>query len=106
MNCSGYYELIKPKGSNPTYDACVMQGIQNYEKIIAPQLCWPLMKLSVDCCNGTYPKQWICKSLKKKMKNGQRFLGTILIGSLLGSAAILGLINIGRLNPNSCGFSC
>ena len=54
-----------------TYDTCVIEGIQAYEKLIAPELCWPLMKLMVDCCIDGNSKQWICQALKKK-KNGKR----------------------------------
>ena len=72
------------------YDTCVIEGIQNYEKLIAPELCWPLMKLSIDCCMDSNSKQWICKVLKKK-KNGKR-IAPIIIGGIIG-----GVIGAGGL---------
>ena len=72
MLCSDFYEIVKPKGRSKAYDTCAIEGIKNYEKLIAPELCWPLMKLSTDCCIDSNSKKWICKQLKKK-KNGKRF---------------------------------
>ena len=72
-----------------TYDTCVIEGIQTYEKLIAPELCWPLMKLSIDCCMDSNSKQWICKVLKKK-KNGKR-VGSLIIMGILGT---IGFISI------------
>ena len=70
------------------YDTCVIEGIQTYEKLIAPQLCWPLMKLSIDCCMDSNSKQWICKVLKKK-KNGKR-VGPLIIMGIVGSLFFTG----------------
>ena len=81
MNCSDFYEIVKPKRRSMAYDTCVIEGIQNYEKLIAPELCWPLMKLMVDCCIDGNSKQWICKVLKKK-KNGKRHVAIILVAIL------------------------
>ena len=73
-----------------TYNTCVIEGIQTYEKLIAPELCWPLMKLSIDCCMDSNSKQWICKVLKKK-KIGQRIAPIVIgyiIGGVLGTAGL------------------
>ena len=59
-----------------------MKRIQNYEELIAPELCWPLMKLSIDCCMDSNSKQWICKVLKRK--NGKR-VGPLIIMAIFGS---------------------
>ena len=58
-----------------------MEGIQNYEQLIAPELCWPLMKLSSDCCIDGNSKQWICKILKKK-QNSKR-VGPLIIPGIV-----------------------
>ena len=72
-----------------TYDTCVIEGIQTYEKLIAPELCWPLMKLSIDCCMDSNSKQWICKVLKRK--NGKRVGTLILVAIITGLAAASGI---------------
>ena len=77
-----------------TYDTCVIEGIQTYEKLIAPELCWPLMKLSSDCCINGNSKQWICKILKKKQNSkrvGPLIIAGIVAGLLGGLAATLGI---------------
>ena len=71
-----------------TYDTCVIEGIQTYQKLIAPELCWPLMKLSIDCCMDSNSKQWICKVLKKK-KNGKRVAPLVIMG-IVGSLLFVG----------------
>ncbi len=72
------------------YDTCVIEGIQSYENLIAPELCWPLMKLSMDCCIDGNSKQWSCKVVKKK-KNGKRIAGAVIAGVL----TLLGLGGLG-----------
>ena len=81
-----FYKIVKPKGISRATNTCVMQGIQNYENLIAPELCWPLMKLSTDCCIAGKSKQWICKIVLQKKKNGKR-LFPLLFGVITAALA-------------------
>ena len=93
MNCSDFYERVKPKGRSISYNTCVKGGIQNYENLIARELCWPLMKLSTDCCIEANSKQWICRMLKNKTK-GQRnplIFAAALAAAVAGAAGLAGV---------------